>query len=177
MRMTKVFTFLLFLLMITHVACDGNNESGQEIKKEEEQEQEQEPEKEPEKGVDVSFAEYTLEGTSCQWVNLHSEDDPGGHYNLLVINSDEELQKYIIGTDYPPVDFSKHTLLLASSRTNYGIAEIVNSLQELSVSKYKWAIEINLSDATMIENWVRAILVDKLSKESEVQLYINTIRN
>ncbi|MDH6356387.1 hypothetical protein [Parabacteroides sp. PF5-9] len=171
MRMTKVFTFLLFLLMITHVACDGNNESGQEIKKEEEQEQEQEPEKEPEKGVDVSFAEYTLEGTSCQWVNLDF-DDPCPQYNLLMINSSEVLEEYIEGTDYPAIDFSKQTLLLAYGIECYNYYQDSVSLQQLSEQNYLMTVNLRPSIAVAFSEWEVAIVIDKLGAECKVELDI-----
>ncbi|MDH6356390.1 hypothetical protein [Parabacteroides sp. PF5-9] len=168
MRMTKVFTFLLFLLMITHVACDGSNDSGQEIKKEEEQEQE----KEPEKGVDVSFAEYALEETSCQWVNLHSKDDPCGHYNLLVIDCNEVLEDYIEGTDYPAIDFSKQTLLLAYGIECSGSYLDSVSLQQLSEQNYVMTVHLRMTIAAEISEWEAAIVVDKLDVESKVELNI-----
>ncbi|MDH6356388.1 hypothetical protein [Parabacteroides sp. PF5-9] len=166
MRMTKVFTFLLFLFMITHVACDGNNDSGQEIKKEEEQEQEHEPEKEPEKGVDVPFAEYSLEGTSCQWVNLDFQ------YDFLVINSDEVLETYIEGTDYPAIDFSKQTLLLAYGFEGSGSYLDSVSLQQVSEQNYLMTVNLQMTIASVFTEWEVAIVIDKLDVESKVELNI-----
>ncbi|MDH6356386.1 hypothetical protein [Parabacteroides sp. PF5-9] len=118
------------------VACDGNNEPEQEIIVEEE------PKQEPEKGVDVPFAEYALEGTSCQWVNLDFKVLTCGLYDLLVINSDEVLETYIEGTDYPAIDFSKQTLLLAYGVQCYqDLLDSVN-LQQFSEQNYLMAVNM-----------------------------------
>ncbi|MDH6356389.1 hypothetical protein [Parabacteroides sp. PF5-9] len=164
--MTKVFTFLLFLLMITHVACDGSNDSGQEIKKEEEQEQEQELEK----GVDIPFAEYSLEGTSCQWVNLGF--DECDQNNILVISSDEVLETYIEGTDYPTIDFSKQTLLLAYGLECYRNTPDSVSLQQVSEDNYLMTVNLRPRMTAADLEWEVAIVIDKLGAECKVELNI-----
>lgn len=130
-------------------------------------------EPESEEGESISFTEYSLAGTSYRWTNL----DPEGSKKPVLINSNDELQNYIDGTDYPPVDFSKQSLLLANGETPYGIREIVNSLRQFSTDKYKWRVDITLNDATVVEKWVMAILIDKPDKESEIELHVNIIRN
>jgi hypothetical protein len=74
-------------------------------------------EKEEEKTIEIPFTEYSLIGTSCQWSNL------GYDGKLIVINSNAELENYVICTDgaFPEIDFSKNTLLLASGCTISGI--------------------------------------------------------
>ena len=44
---------------------------------------------EPNYPFKISFEEYSLEGTQCQWTNLSYND------KVIVINSNEELGKYI----------------------------------------------------------------------------------
>jgi len=63
--------------------------------------------------IDISFTEYSLLDTHCQWQNLPYDE------KVIIINSNEELEKYISCTEdsYPAIDFSKHTLLLISGET------------------------------------------------------------
>jgi len=60
--------------------------------------------------IDISYTEYSLLDTDCQWINLPYDE------KVIVINSSEELEQYIscTGGSYLPVNFSKHSLFLAS---------------------------------------------------------------
>ena len=44
---------------------------------------------EPNYPIKISFEDYSLKGTQCQWINLPYND------KVIVINSNEELGKYI----------------------------------------------------------------------------------
>jgi hypothetical protein len=130
------------------------------------------------KGVDVPFSEYSFEEgvpgqeISARWVNLPKENN-----TLLVINSDEELKNYVEG-DYPTIDFSKKTLLLACGGTPNGIyKKSVKNFQMLSENKYKLSVEVILNDTAFGERWCIAILVHKISNDSNVELNTNLIRN
>jgi hypothetical protein len=118
---------------------------------------------------DIPFTEYSLEGTSCQWENLNYDE------TVIIINSAEELENYISCTEgsYPEIDFSQYTLLLVSGETPNGIEEItVKDLQQLSANEYELNIEILLNDATVLQKWTIALVVEKLSGESAVELNI-----
>jgi hypothetical protein len=127
--------------------------------------------------VDVPFTEYSFEEggpgeeISAKWVNLPKENN-----TLLVINSDEELKKYVEG-DYPAINFSEQSLLLAYGPTAYGATETVHSFRQLSEDKYKLSVEVILGDTTFGEGWRIAILVHKISNDSNVELNTNLIRN
>ncbi|MCL2167829.1 MAG: hypothetical protein FWH59_01740 [Lentimicrobiaceae bacterium] len=119
--------------------------------------------------IDIPFTEYSLEETACQWINLPYDD------KVIVINSSEELEKYIScsSESYPVIDFSKNSLLLASGKTDKGISEIeINNLQQLSFNKYKLNIDIVLNDVILAEPWSKALIVEKLNNESSVDLKI-----
>ncbi|MDR1739776.1 MAG: hypothetical protein LBR45_03375, partial [Bacteroidales bacterium] len=60
---------------------------------------------------EIPFIEYSLESTSCEWIDLRHYKD-----TVIVINSDEELENYLVCTDgsYQEIDFSKYTLLLTN---------------------------------------------------------------
>jgi hypothetical protein len=110
--------------------------------------------------------------TQCQWINLAYDS------KIILINSNEELEKHITCTDnnnFPAIDFSEHTLLLVSGKTNNGICEInAIDLQQLSADKYELNIEITLNDATDIEEWATAFIVKKLNERSNVELKVTT---
>lgn len=115
--------------------------------------------------VDVAFTIYSLEGTSSQWTNLKYGD-------FFVIDSDEVLSRYISGTDYLPVDFSKKTLLLVGTGAPYQIWKTTSNLLQVSPNGYRLDIEIFQTGATSPAGVILAIIVDKLSAESDVELNV-----
>jgi len=125
------------------------------------------PEPEPNYPIKISFEEYSLEGTQCQWTNLPYNDE------VIVINSNNELKKYITYAEknYPEIDFSKYSLLLASGKPNNGVLNIITTdLQQHSSDKYSLSIGITLSDTTANTTWFTALIVKKLNKGSKVGL-------
>jgi hypothetical protein len=132
-------------------------------------EPEPEPKPEPpiiEYPIEISFTEYSLAGSSCQWKNFNYDN------KLIVINSNEELENYIncLEGNYPEIDFSKHTLLLVSGTTPNGIVEISNRLFQLSANEYKLDVEILLNEAEMLGYWITALIVNKLNEENDIEL-------
>jgi len=122
------------------------------------------PELEREYPKDISFTEYSLDGTSCQWINLNYNDE------LIIINSDEELQNYISCSNDTYSEINRHTLLLASGNTPNGIIEINKHLLQISANKYQLEFEILLDETEMEGLWITALVVSKLSKESDIEL-------
>jgi hypothetical protein len=118
--------------------------------------------------IDISFTEYSLEETSCQWQNLPYDE------KVIVINSDEELKKYISCTEdsYPVVDFSKYTLLLASGSTANNILKISNELQQLSSNQYGLTAKITPSTTYIYREWSKTLIVKKMDKSCVVTLKI-----
>ena len=117
--------------------------------------------------IDVLYEEYSLV-PSCQWANLAYDN------KVIIINSYEELQQYVVcpnkGTS--EIDFSKQTLLLANGTASGGIFKItVTSLQQLSPNEYTLELEILLDDSAVDEEkWAIALIVEKASEESTVEL-------
>jgi len=114
---------------------------------------------EPEYPIEIAFEEYSLE--TCQWTNLAYDD------KVMLINSDEELERYIActGDSYPAVDFSEYTLLLASGKTNGIVSDVaVKDLQQLSASEYELNIEITQSVFAIVEEWTVALIVEKVNE-------------
>ncbi|MCL2435070.1 MAG: hypothetical protein FWD09_02880 [Lentimicrobiaceae bacterium] len=117
----------------------------------------------------ISFTEYSLLETSCQWQNLPYDE------KVIIINSSEELEKYISCTegDYPAIDFSKHSLLLTSGSVNNSVAEIiVKSLKQVSFQKCILNIELDLKYKDDTESWCMALMVEKLNDESSIKLNV-----
>ena len=91
--------------------------------------------------IEIPFTEYSLT-ESCQWTNFICD-------KIIIINSSKELENYVICAEenYPEIDFSKYTLLIANGHTPNGILEVSNRLLQLSANKYKLDIEIQLDDS------------------------------
>ena len=120
------------------------------------------------KGTDIPFTEYSFEGTESYWTSLvYALEKP------ILINSDEELKNYIVGANYPVIDFSKHTLVLAGGSTSTAVSLRTFRFLQFSTEKYLLNVELNWSDATIIGHWFVAILTDKLSNNSNVELAMN----
>jgi hypothetical protein len=130
--------------------------------------------KEPTISDDIPFTANWL--TDCWWTNIDSR--------VLIINSDEELKKYIEYIEcadanyHLDIDFSKHTLLLVSAPTHMWVGKVnVNSFQQLSANKYKLNVEVFLGEATMGNGWTIALITNKLDIQAEIKLNITTIEN
>jgi len=119
--------------------------------------------------IKISFSEYSLEKTQCQWTNIEYND------KVLIINSKEELEKYIECNDsiYTDIDFSKNTLLLASGTTNKYIEKItLKDFQHISSNNFKLDVEIILAPTATKGIWSKGLIVEKMSKESIIELKI-----
>ena len=126
---------------------------------------------------EIPFTEYYMGYSSNCWKNLNYppcwEDRYSDYGELIVINDNEELKQYFIcQAGYPPINFSEHTLLLADGCTVQGIQEISKSLWKLSEHEYELNIEIELNDTTPVEKWIIALIIKKISKESNVELNV-----
>ena len=124
---------------------------------------------------EITFTEYSLKGTSYKWAVNHGANDDYdvSPYTgkLIAINNDEELKNYITGDNYPAIDFSKHTLLLAYGRTPQLIMDIISKrLQQVSENSYTLNIYIIMFGARMGEAWTCAFLIPKIVDEATVTL-------
>ena len=128
------------------------------------------PPKPDEYPKDIAFTEYSLDSTSCKWIR----DNPYYEWEsyLIIINSTEELEKYITceSDSYPVIDFSKHTLLLACGlRRNYDNLDSIG-LQQFSRLNYVMTVVFRLSGSTANKPWEVAIIVNKLRTGCTVEL-------
>jgi len=120
--------------------------------------------------IPFTYKEFSLVETQCQWMNLDYND------TVIIINSNEKFKKYINCTEgnCPEIDFSEHTLLLATGTKKYGIISIAKDLQQFSTENYKLSIKIELNDLFDTERWVIALVTDKLKETSNVELKVIT---
>jgi hypothetical protein len=135
-----------------------------------------EPQNTEQQGGDVPFSVYSPTGEasvgefSAKWVNLNYENSGKG--KIIVIDSDKELRNYIEG-DYPSVDFSKKTLLLAyghESGTAFGDDV---KFRQVSDRNYIMTVYGEMTLLAAMVRWQFAIVVDKLPSGSKIEL--NTI--
>lgn len=119
--------------------------------------------------IDISFTEYSLAETTCQWTNLPYDE------KVIIINSDDELKKYISYTEdsYPAIDFTKYTLLLASGSMENNILRISNELRQVSINKYELITKITPSTTLIHREWCKAIIIEKLDDNNTVILTIS----
>ncbi|MDR3227222.1 MAG: hypothetical protein LBT56_06085 [Prevotellaceae bacterium] len=114
----------------------------------------------------ISDMEYSLIGTSCGWNNL------GYDGKMIVINSEEELEKYVTCTEdsFSEIDFSENTLLLVSGKSTNGIGKIESTIFKNTTTDYKLEIIIHMGITDIVEKWTVSILSPKISNESTIEL-------
>jgi hypothetical protein len=122
--------------------------------------------------IEIPFIEYSLQGTSCRWKQ-------GGSYvndRLVIINSKEELEEYLICSDgnYPEIDFAKYTLLLTGGITASSPPKVMQKqLQQISINEYFLYVSINVGYAMKPDHWLISIKVPKLSQNDVVTLNVD----
>ena len=125
-------------------------------------------------GEEFLFTEYLLDAISGQWTNLFPESGDSPYDNrVIIINSNDELKQYYAGDDgvYIDIDFSKHTLLLASGITPNVISKKnVKGLRIISTSKYKLYVGIVLTDFCALDKWTFALITNKLSDQTKIDV-------
>ena len=127
-------------------------------------------------GSSVSYTEYTL--NTCEWdFSWGSVKEEG---NVIVVNSDEELSNLIThlvceeGCSYPSMDFTKHSLVVAYGGCRNGITSInITNFVQTSATELALhiAITTNMTDEAPV--WTKALIVDKLSEQSCIELDVD----
>ena len=115
---------------------------------------------------EIPFTEYSLAGTSCQWRNFESD-------KVIVINSDEELQNYIVCADdnYSKIDFSRYSLMCAMGTSPSSPPE-VSITQLLQTSDNEYALHFTVRPGVLGTPgpWFISIKIPKLSQNAIVTL-------
>ena len=115
---------------------------------------------------DIPFTEYSLE--ICQWTNLAYDD------KVILINSDEELENYIICTDenYSKIDFLEYSLLLARGVSSNGIRHIDINFSKDTVNEYALNVIIHKDLTTVAQPWLISIITPKIGNEATIILNV-----
>jgi len=124
---------------------------------------------ERENPVEVPFTIFSIAETSCHWVNLTYDN------NVVIINSNIELQNYIYcsDSDFPEIDFSKYTLLLASGMTFHGpVVKISKCLLQVTTNEYRLDITVLYGDLTAPDIWNTALVIPKISDNCQIKLNV-----
>ena len=120
--------------------------------------------------------EYLLEG-NCSWVVPESFTP---QFNLVVINSDDELIKYITcaeeGKVYPAIDFTKHTILFV-----HGVNPGTQSIDSIDLHRFpdgSYVLNCGLrgSLASVITYLKAAVIIDKFDERGSIELKLNVLR-
>ena len=162
-------TCMIIISCLTFVAADCNT-----CKKSDPNYPDCNPEPEPEYPIDIPFTFYSLSGTSCQWIELDNNDGRNYHREIVVINSNEELENYITctGGTYPAIDFSKYTLILARGAEPHPDFPDKATLQQLSAQSYVMTVNLLPSAADVDGYWKVSIIVNKIAANSVIELII-----
>ena len=134
-----------------------------------------------EQGEDVPFSvcssDDAISDEQIPYLRISPEpfDTPWGEGKIIVVNSNEELEKHI-EEDLPDIDFSTNTLLLVGGGSSSSPVKVeVLGFQRLSESNYELEIEIEQGFATFGSGWRIGILTGKMPSRNEIKLNIITI--
>ncbi|MCL1937806.1 MAG: hypothetical protein FWF52_05375 [Candidatus Azobacteroides sp.] len=118
---------------------------------------------------EMPFIEYSLAETSCQWQWTNF-----GYNKVIIINSDKELQDYIICTDdnYSKIDFSEHSLLLAMAHSTSGIRYINIDFLKETANEYTLNVLIHADMTALALGRLISIITPKIDNGATILLSV-----
>jgi hypothetical protein len=123
---------------------------------------------------EIPFEKYSLKGTSCKWTNLSYPYQFHDDAELIIINSNEELENHVscIEGSYPEIDFSKHTLLLVNGESGYCFDEFDVDTIFFRIAKKEYIMKVIIYEVILYQciKWEIPILVPKITNEETVIL-------
>jgi len=94
---------------------------------------------------------------------------------MLIINNNIDLEDAMLcNENYPPIDFTKHTLLLYYTYSDYGILDISKTLHRLTADCYEIHAKITINNAFNGRRRIIAIIADKINNEANIEFKITT---
>ena len=135
---------------------------------------------------EIPFTEYSLDEKippSCCWIKYLYNIFPF-RSEIVIINSNEKLENYTCVNDpkgwpcippcidYPAIDFSKYTLLLASGVEGYKVVPNYKNLQQLSTQSYVMKVDLLPFGAAALTQWHVPIIVNKIVDDSIIELVV-----
>jgi hypothetical protein len=117
--------------------------------------------------IDIPFEKYSLAGTSCLWEKFEPN-------KAIIINSDEEMENYVVCTDdtYPQIDFSKQSLILTRSNATPGIRAIDIDFVKNTVSEYVLSVILHVDGTAYPQPWRISIITPKMGNEETIVLNV-----
>jgi len=112
--------------------------------------------------IDVPYEHYSLDDTDCRWFYMLQP-----YTRVKIINRSEQLEEYLECKDgysyHPPIDFSKHTLILVPdvNAANWPIIK----LQLIAKKKYVLTISKRFNFKNISQNPV-SILINKIEDDT-----------
>ena len=152
---------MIGLLLFTAAGCEKQDDPGESTTPQENEEL-----------IKIPVTEYFLSGTGCGWVTEHDVN------HLIVINSNRELEKQIMCTDvdYPAIDFSKYTLLLAvGSGSCCGVANVSAVLFQIKEKDYLLEVSYRLKFSQFKEPWAIVVLTAKIANDANIKLNVKEL--
>jgi hypothetical protein len=125
------------------------------------------------KVIEIPVTDYSL-GSGCHWAFPNIKKD-----SAYLINSEEELMTLIScteGSTPMTIDFDQYSLLFAFGTTTRSLDRVTKNLQQLSINKYSFDIDVYLAWTTGPGAWIVAIITNKINEENKIKLNI-TIKN
>ena len=123
--------------------------------------------------IEISFEEYSLSGTSCEWKNSATYIQLPQSVDIVDCNEDLERYFECVGDDmYPLIDFSKRTLVIAHGIASSPVKVNCNSLQQFSEQNYRMELYVKVGIAAVQTHWQVPIIVEKLNEQSIIELII-----
>jgi len=124
--------------------------------------------------IDVPSSEYSLIETDCEWFKINTS---GPAFSaLLIINNNSELENYIncAESNYPEIDFSTQTLLLAYGLRTQVIYPFFQNLQKISSHIYKMHVYLERTVMQTYTEWYVPIVIDKIDESYQIDLIITS---
>jgi hypothetical protein len=119
--------------------------------------------KEKEEPIEIPFTEYSL-NENCSWCDFEND-------TIAIINTENDLKRYINCYDYPEIDFTKNSLLLIGGISYHGGFYITNTIC-LTSNGYDITVlfHYDTNVPQVITYWHVALLIDKIYLNTQVNL-------
>ena len=129
--------------------------------------------------IEVAVTEFSLDSTAFSWTNLSFNHDSIGGGKVLIINSNEDLKNHITtaDNDLPEIDFDKNSLLIAYGVAASGVYDLVEKLQQTGKNEYGMHVTIERTYVELNTEWVRAVVVEKISNNPKINLKVELSDN
>jgi len=171
LKFTALTAFLLMLAGVA-VSCNDRDETPIAVEVEDPKDPKDPEDPDFEYPIEIPFTEFSLVGTSCDWINFTHDN------RVIIVNSREELESHIdcLSESFPDIDFSEYSLLIVAGLTSGAMPPCATPTRfsQRSIKRYTLEITVSVTIASVMGPWTSFILVPKLS--DNVQVTLETLR-